>query len=136
MTNVGSILDDIIGRDFLLAGDLHVLEPVELGCPPIDEAFHSPSAGSLGSTAVAEVSACLGLRDAGLAADPLAHLFGSAVGDLPRKKGSAMDGRAAPTRSQVLESMMSAIRSGSVSPPTPTIGFSVASRTRPVHSSW
>jgi hypothetical protein len=31
---------------------------------------------------------------------------------------------------------ISAIRSGFVSRPTPTIGFGVASRTRPVHSSW
>ena len=49
--------------------------------------------------------------------------------------GSAMLGRAAPIRSHTPDSMISAIRSGDVSRPTPTIGFAVASRTLPVHSS-
>jgi hypothetical protein len=49
--------------------------------------------------------------------------------------GSAMFGRAAPIRSQTPDSMISAIRSGVVSRPTPTIGFAVARRTLPVHSS-
>ena len=51
------------------------------------------------------------------------------------RNGSAMFGRAAPIRSQTPDSMISAIRSGSVSRPTPTIGLPVASRTCPVHSS-
>jgi hypothetical protein len=49
--------------------------------------------------------------------------------------GSAMLGRAAPIRSQAPDSTISAIRSGVVRRPTPTIGFAVASRTCPVHSS-
>ena len=49
--------------------------------------------------------------------------------------GSAMLGRAAPIRSHTPDSMISAIRSGDVSRPTPTIGLVVASRTLPVHSS-
>ena len=51
------------------------------------------------------------------------------------RNGSAIDGRAAPIRSQTPLRMISAMRSGSVSRPTPTIGFAVASRTRAVRSS-
>ena len=51
------------------------------------------------------------------------------------RNGSAIDGRAAPITSQAPLATISAIRSGSVMRETPTIGFAVASRTRPVHSS-
>jgi hypothetical protein len=51
------------------------------------------------------------------------------------RNGSAIDGRAAPIRSQTPLRMISTIRSGLVSRPTPTIGFAVASRTRPVQGS-
>lgn len=44
------------------------------------------------------------------------------------KKGSAIDGRAAPMRSNLPDRMVDAIRSGSVIRATPTIGFAVASR--------
>jgi hypothetical protein len=47
-----------------------------------------------------------------------------------------MDGRAAPMTSHLPPATTSAMRSGSVIRETPTIGFAVASRTRPVHSSW
>ena len=49
--------------------------------------------------------------------------------------GSAIDGRAAPIRSQTPLRITLAIRSGSVIRPTPTIGLRVASRTRAVLSS-
>ncbi len=49
--------------------------------------------------------------------------------------GSAMFGRAAPIRSHTPDSTISAIRSGVVRRPTPTIGLAVACRTLPVHSS-
>ena len=51
------------------------------------------------------------------------------------RNGSAIDGRAAPTRSHTPLRTIEAIRSGLVSRPTPTIGFAVASRMPPVHSS-
>ena len=51
------------------------------------------------------------------------------------RNGSAIDGRAAPIRSHAPLRTIEAIRSGSVSRPTPTIGLAVASRTRPVLSS-
>ena len=51
------------------------------------------------------------------------------------RNGSAMEGRAAPIRSQAPLRTISAIRSGSVRRPTPTIGLVVASRTRAVVSS-
>ena len=52
------------------------------------------------------------------------------------RNGSAIEGRAPPIRSNVPDRTIDAIRSGSVSRATPTIGFAVASRIRPVHSSW
>ncbi len=51
------------------------------------------------------------------------------------RNGSAIDGRAAPIRSHTPLRTISAMRSGSVSRLTPTIGFAVASRTRAVLSS-
>ena len=55
---------------------------------------------------------------------------------LAGRKGSAIDGRAAPIRSQAPLRRISAMRSGFVSRPTPTIGLAVDSRTCEVHSSW
>ncbi len=49
------------------------------------------------------------------------------------KNGSAIDWRAAPTRSSAPERTTSAIPSGSVNRATPTMGFAVASRTRAIH---
>ena len=51
------------------------------------------------------------------------------------RNGSAIEGRAAPIRSHTPLRTISAIRSGSVSRLTPTIGLAVASRTRAVLSS-
>ena len=84
----------------------------------------------------ADVVALLGLHDANVAADALAHLAVAAFLDLPREEGVGDRRTGAPIRSQAPERMISAMRSGLVSRPTPTIGFAVASRTRPVHSSW
>ena len=50
--------------------------------------------------------------------------------------GSAIEGRAPPMMSQTPERTISAIASGSVRRPTPTIGFAVASRTRPDSAVW